>query len=198
VNKIIFVLILVAVIPISANAIPIVYSASGSVNYLTTNAAGDPAYLNFDVHGHITFDDAPTMSYESTSVYWYHYSVLNFDLFTDKDDWAGNIGELLIEVAYGSWFGDLLLPSFGFSTNQVDFLSADGTTLGRLPDSATSLPAEISWFVGDITSTSGSYPQYANMLFTRTSSVPEPTSLALMVLGLAGTFMGSRKKISII
>jgi hypothetical protein len=199
-NVVLILLFYVFVFPVTVSATPIVYSASGLVNYSIYQDGIYQGFEEVNLHGEVTIDDEFTVTYESDTRYWYHYSVLNFNLTTTYDNWAegtSNTNELLLEIDENAgWFGDALLPTLISGNSSINFLDTDGTNLGRTVDVASVLAPKISLGYFDINSSDGiTTPDFGNVLLTRTASVTEPASLALVGLGLIGFGLASRKVI---
>ncbi|MCI0504725.1 MAG: PEP-CTERM sorting domain-containing protein [Gammaproteobacteria bacterium] len=189
-------LFLIAIFPVTAAAIPIVYSAAGSVYYDVYANGEYQGYEEADIQGHVTIDD--DYDFVAGPTPFIHYYLLNFNLSTQYDSWvsgSSNAGELLIEFDMDMWFGDALLWGFSNGDGSIDFLAADGTNLGRSIDSASTLPPLIALNqLGIISSNATTFPTHANLLLTKTASIPEPSVLALLGLGLVGLAFVFHKK----
>lgn len=199
-NVVLSLLFFVSVLPASGFATPVVYSASGLVNYSIYQDGIFQGYEEVNLHGQVTIDDEYSITYESNTRYWYHYYVLNFNLTTTYDTWVNestNADQLLLEIdEIDGWFGDALLPTFFTGNSSINFLDTDGTNLGRTVDVASVLAPKISLGYININSSDGvTTPDYGNVLLTKTASVTEPASLALVGLGLIGFGLASRKVI---
>jgi hypothetical protein len=187
------VLVFVTLVPVAANATPIVYSASGSMFYEFVN--GDVHdYQEVEISGQVTIDDDFDLSIGPQ--YFYRYDILSFNLSTEYDSWnSGNNFEnfLLLEVVDtstpGDWFGDAFLSPFTNDPGgtRVNFLSNDGVRA----DAVDSLSPIINIFAGDVNLDSVNASAYAhsNLWLTKVTSVPEPAAILLVALGLVGMIL---------
>ena len=200
-----FVLLLIAVLPVTVSATPILYTVSDGHAYYR-QADG---YEDVNLHGYVIIDDESFVidDSESPEHIFYGYSILDYRLSTKYESWVGggdNFDRLLTETdgflpngePYSS-FHHIFMSSFILSGGDASykFLSADGT-LYEYPmsiDSWMTLAPQISVRTETLV---GSTARGSEFTLIRRASVPEPTTLILLSLGLVG-FGFTRRKIKI-
>ncbi len=185
---------------VTANAMPITYTASGVVAYegLVEVSPGvyNVNYNEIELWGFVTFDDE--IEVHTSDITYYSYSMLAFMITTDLDSWSGASGLLHWESddyypppqdQYPG-FRELYMDGFLGWFSRFDFNYADGSDY-PYDDMAQwlQLPPQIEIWSDNLFNTGASYVSFTLTAPEASYPIPEPSTLILFsggVLACAG------------